>query len=160
MPEVLPFELLRTFKFLISFVDDPEPVAGVSKCTLPAIKQEVISWRSAGQPRNSAFKLTGGTSYEPMTLEQGMAIKDERFEDWANAVSNWKEGQGGHDPANFRKDLIFDVMRLNGEIAQTYRIQGAWVSEFKLPEFDANTMNTIAITTLTVECEGFYRDRP
>jgi phage tail-like protein len=160
MPEVVPFAPLPTFKFRLFFVDEgDDPIAGLSKCTLPGMKTEVIAWRSAGHLKNSASQIPGGTSFEPMTMEQGLGLDDGRFEDWALAVSYWKEGDGAHDPASFRKDLRLDVMNLKGETALIYIINGAWVSEYKpLPELDANTMNAVGISTLTVCYEGWRRE--
>nr|MDJ0824919.1 phage tail protein [Rhodobacter sp.] len=136
------------------------PVAGVMKCSGLKCKNEAVAVRTAGHPRNSQSQITGGTSYEPITFEQGLGLDDGRFEDWAMAVSNWKEGDGAHQLADFRRDLRLDIMRLNGETALTYIIAGAWVSEYApVPEVDANTMNTFGISSFTVVCEGWYRQQ-
>lgn len=159
MPEVLPFNPLMTFKFRLFFTDGGDtPIAGISKCSGLKRKVEAAAWRTAGHTKNSASQIPGGTTHEPITFEQGLGLDDGRFEPWALAVTNWKEGDGAHDPAAFRKDLRIDVMRLNGETALTYIVNGAWVSEYApLPELDGNTMNTVGIATFTVQCEGWYR---
>lgn len=159
MPEVLPFNPLLTFKFRLFFTDGgDDPIVGISKCSGLKRKVEAVAWRTAGHAKNSASQIPGGTTSEPITFEQGLGLDDGRFEDWALAVSNWKEGDGAHDPAAFRKDLRLDVMNLKGETALTYIINGAWVSEYgPLPELDGATMNTVGIATFTVQCEGWYR---
>ena len=50
-------------------------------------------------------------------------------------------------------------MNLQGQIAMTYSVLGAWVSEYQaLPEFDAGTTNTIGIQTIKLEHDGWVRD--
>jgi phage tail-like protein len=130
------------------------------KCSGLKRKVEAVAWRAAGHPRNSQSQIAGGTTFEPITFEQGLGLDDGRFEDWAMAVSNWKEGDGAHDIAGFRRDLRLDVMDLKGQTALTYIISGAWVSEYApLPELDGNTMNTIGIASFTVVCDGWYRQQ-
>lgn len=159
MPEPFSQKLLMTFKHRLFFVDDGDlPVAGVVKCSGLKRKVEAVAWREAGHPKNSQAQIAGGTTYEPITFEQGLGLDDGRFESWALSVSNWKEGEGAHDIANFRRDLRLDVMNLKGETALSYIISGAWVSEYApLPELDGNTMNTIGIANFSVVHDGFYR---
>jgi phage tail-like protein len=159
MPEVLPFNPLLTFKFRLYFLDDPDnPIAGLSKMGALAQKNEAVAWRAAGHSKNSASQIPGGTTYEPVTFEQGLGLDDGRFEGWALAVSNWKEGDGAHDTAKFRRDLRIDLLDLQGKSSLTYILNSAWVSEYKpLPELDANNMNTVGIGSFTVQIEGWYR---
>jgi hypothetical protein len=44
-------------------------------------KTDPIKWRTAGEPSHERV-LPGGTSYEAVTLEQGLS-HDSVFEDWA-----------------------------------------------------------------------------
>lgn len=159
MPEVVPYNPLLIFKYRLYFLDDADnPIVGVSKMGAIKQKSEAIAWRSAGHAKNSSSQIAGGTTYEPITFEQGLGLDDGRFEDWALSVSNWKQGDGAHDAANFRKDLMVDVLDLSGEAKLTYIINGAWVSEYQaLPELDANNMNTVGISSFTVQFEGWYR---
>lgn len=159
MPEVIPYNPLLIFKYLVYFVEDGDnPLLGISKMGAGKLKNEMISWRAAGHVKNSASQIPGGTTWEPIAFEQGLGLDDGRLETWALATSNWKEGQGGHDPANFRKDLRVDVLNLSGETALTYLISQAWVTEAQLfPELDANNLNTVGIFNLTVAHEGITR---
>lgn len=121
-------------------------------------KSEKIAWRAAGHGKNSQSQIPGGTTYEPVTFEQGLGLDDGRFESWALAVSNWKEGDGGHKALKFRRDLRVDVLDLSGKDRLTYILNHAWVSEYQaLPELDANNLNTVGISTFTVLYEGWYR---
>jgi phage tail-like protein len=101
--------------------------------------------------------LPGGTKYEPITLEQGLT-HDLVFEEWANQVNNM-QGDAAMSLKNFRRDITINVLNLEGEVAISYYIRRAWVSEYQaLPDFDAGTMNTVGIQTIKLEHEGWERD--
>mgnify|MGYP002738022330 FL=1 len=144
----------RTFKFQLLI--DGRPVAGLKKMGALKRKTEAIKWRSAGDP-SSERVLPGGTSYEAITLEQGLS-HDPVFENWANLVNN-VEGDAAMSLKNFRKDIVINVLNLQGQVAISYQVRRAWVSEYQaLPEMDAGTMNAVGIQTLTLEHEGWQRD--
>jgi phage tail-like protein len=144
----------RTFKFQILI--DGQPVAGLKKMGALKRKTEAVKWRTAGDPSHERI-LPGGTSYEPVTLEQGLT-HDDVFERWANLVNN-VEGDGAVSLKNFRKDIVINVLNLQGNVAISYKLFRAWVSEYQaLPELDAGTMNTVGIQTITLQHEGWQRD--
>lgn len=144
----------RTFKFQILI--DGQPVAGLKKMGALKKSTESVAWRTAGDPSHER-QLPGGTSYEAVTLEQGLT-HDPVFENWANLVNNI-EGDGGMSLRNFRKDIVINVLNLQGQVAISYKVFRAWVSEFQaLPELDAGTMNAVGIQTITLQHEGWQRD--
>lgn len=144
----------RTFKFQV--VIDGKPVAGLRKMTALKKTTEAVPWRSAGDP-NYERKLPGGTKFEPITLEQGLT-HDPVFENWANAVNDFK-GDSAMSLKNFRKDIIINVLNMQGQVAISYKIYRAWVSEYQaLPDFDAGNTNTVGIQTVKLENEGWERD--
>lgn len=144
----------RTFKFQILI--DGKPVAGLKKMGALKRKTEAIKWRTAGDPSKERI-LPGGTSYEPITLEQGLS-HDPVFENWANLVNNI-EGDAAMSLKNFRKDIVINVLNLQGQVAISYKVFRAWVSEYQaVPEMDAGTMNAVGIQTLTLQHEGWQRD--
>jgi len=144
----------RTFKFQILI--DGKPVAGLKKMGALKRKTEAIKWRTAGDPSKERI-LPGGTSYEPITLEQGLS-HDPVFENWANLVNNI-EGDAAMSLKNFRKDIVINVLNLQGQVAISYKVFRAWVSEYQaVPEMDAATMNAVGIQTLTLQHEGWQRD--
>ena len=144
----------RTFKFQILI--DGKPVAGLKKMGAMKRKTEAIKWRAAGDPSKERI-LPGGTSYEPITLEQGLS-HDPVFENWAALVNN-VEGDAAMSLKNFRKDIVINVLNLQGQVALSYKVFRAWVSEYQaLPEMDAGTMNAVGIQTLTLQHEGWQRD--
>lgn len=148
------YDPYRTFKFQV--VIGGTVVAGLSKMSALKKSTEVVDWRYAGDPSH-VRKVPGGTSYESINLEQGLS-HDPQFMELANRVNNI-DGDGAMSLLNFRTDMIINVMNLQGAIAMSYKVSRAWVSEFQaLPDFDANSMNTIGIQTLKLEHEGWAMD--
>lgn len=144
----------RTFKFQILI--DGKPVAGLKKMGALKRKTEAVKWRAAGDPSKERI-LPGGTSYEPVTLEQGLS-HDPVFENWAALVNNI-EGDAAMSLKNFRKDIVINVLNLQGAVAISYKLFRAWVSEYQaLPEMDAGAMNAVGIQTITLQHEGWQRD--
>lgn len=144
----------RTFKFQV--VIDGQVVAGLRKMTALKKKTEPIKWRTAGDPSHERI-MPGGTSYEPVTLEQGLT-HDPVFELWANLVNNL-EGDAAMSLKNYRKNIVINVLNLQGQVAISYKLNRAWVSDYQaLPDLDAGTMNTVGIQSITLQHEGWNRD--
>ncbi|QAT83384.1 phage tail region protein [Corallococcus coralloides] len=144
----------RTFKFQLLI--DGRPVAGLKKMGALKKKTEAIKWRTGGDPSHERI-LPGGTSYEPITLEQGLT-HDPVFEAWAALVNN-VEGDAAMSLKNFRKDLVINVLNMQGQVAISYKILRAWVSEYQaLPDLDSQAMSAVGIQTLTLQHEGWQRD--
>lgn len=144
----------RTFKFQILI--DGKPVAGLRKMTALKKTTEAVAWRTAGDPSHER-KLPAGTKYEAVTLEQGLT-HDPVFENWANLVNN-VQGDAAMSLVNFRKDIVINVLNLQGQVAMSYKLFRAWVSEYQaLPDQDAGTTNTVGIQSIKLEHEGWERD--
>ena len=144
----------RTFKFQVLI--DGQPVAGLKKMSALKKTTEAVDWRTGGDPTH-VRKLPGGTKYEAITLEQGLT-HDPVFEQWANLVNNI-DGDAAMSLVNFRKTIVINVMNLQGQVAISYQVKQAWVSEYQaLPDFDAGTTNTVGIQTIKLEHEGWDRD--
>lgn len=144
----------RTFKFQVLI--DGQPVAGLRKMGALKKTTEAVDWRTGGDPTH-VRKMPGGTKYEAITLEQGLT-HDPVFEQWANLVNNI-DGDAAMSLVNFRKDIVINVLNLQGSVAMSYQVKRAWVSEYQaLPEFDAGTTNTVGIQTIKLEHEGWDRD--
>lgn len=148
------YDPYRTFKFQVLI--DGRPVAGLKKMSALKRKTEPIKWRTAGDPSHERI-LPGGTTYEPIVLEQGLT-HDPVFENWANLVNNI-EGDAAMSLKNFRKDIVINVLNLQGHVAISYKVTRAWVSDYQaLPDLDAQTTNVVGIQTLTLQHEGWQRD--
>jgi len=148
------YDPYRTFKFQVLI--DGKPVAGLSKMGALKKSTESVTWRTGGDPSHER-KLPGGTKYEPITLEQGLT-HDPVFEEWANLVNNI-QGDMGMSLKKFRKNIVINVMNLQGTPVISYKVYRAWVSEYQaLPDFDASSMSQVGIQTITLEHEGWERD--
>ena len=144
----------RTFMFQVLI--DGNPVAGLRKMGLLKKTTEPVKWRVGGDPTHERV-LPGGTSYEPVTLEQGLT-HDPVFENWANLVNNIA-GPAAMSLVNFRKDIVINVLNLQAQVAISYQLFRAWVSDFQaLPDFDGGAMNTVGIQSITLQHEGWQRD--
>jgi phage tail-like protein len=147
------FDPYRNFKFRIKW--DNEYVAGLNKCSALKKTTEMVEWREGGDPSHSR-KLPGKTSYEAITLEQGVT-HDEQFETWANKVNNF-QGDALMSLKEFRKDVTIEVYNLQGSAVMAYNVYRCWVSEYQaLPELDASG-NAVMIRTIKLENEGWERD--
>jgi phage tail-like protein len=148
------YDPYRTFKFQVLI--DGKPVAGLRKMGALKKSTEAVTWRTGGDPSHER-KLPGGTKYEPITLEQGLT-HDPVFEEWANLV-NSLEGDKAMSLKKFRKNIVINVLNLQGTPVISYKVFRAWVSEYQaLPDFDAGTMNTVGIQSIKLEHEGWERD--
>ena len=148
------YDPYRTFKFQVLI--DGQVVAGLSKMGALKKKTDAVKWRVGGDPSHER-QLPGGTTYEPVTLEQGLT-HDPVFENWANLVNNI-EGDGGMSLVGFRKDLVLNVLNLQGLVAISYKLFRSWVSDYQaLPDFDAGSMNAVGIQSITLQHEGWQRD--
>ncbi|MGP0628526.1 phage tail protein [Nitrospina sp. 32_T5] len=144
----------RTFKFRV--IIDGKPVAGMRKMTALKKKTEPVKWRTAGDPSHERI-MPGGTSYEPVTLEQGLT-HDPVFEEWANLINNI-EGDSGMSLKKFRKEVIISLLNLQGQVAINYVLHRAWVSDYQaMPDLDAGSMNAVGIQSITLQHEGWERD--
>src|SRR5213594_757303 len=149
------FDPYKNFKFRVKW--DGKYVAGISKCGVLKRTTEVVKHREGGDP-SSSRKSPGRTEYDAITLERGVT-HDTEFEKWANKVWNFGSGLGAEvSLKDFRKDVILDVYNEAGQLAISYKIFRAWVSEFQaLSDLDANA-NAVAIQHLKLENEGWERD--
>jgi phage tail-like protein len=145
----------KNFKFKLSW--DGHYVAGISKVGALKRTTETIKHRNGGSPSTS-LKSPGRSEFEAITLERGVT-HDPDFEAWAAKVWQINAGLGAEvSLADFRKDVTLDFMNEAGQVAISYKIYRAWVSEYQaLPELDANA-NAVAIQLIKLENEGWDRD--
>jgi phage tail-like protein len=149
------FDPYKNFKFRLKW--DGQYVAGVSKVTGLKRTTEVVKHREGGDPSTSR-KSPGRSDFEAITLERGVT-HDLAFEAWAAKVWQLNASLGSEvSLADFRKDVILDFYNEAGQLAISYKIYRAWVSEYQaLPDLDANA-NAVAIQHIKLENEGWERD--
>jgi phage tail-like protein len=149
------FNPYANFKFQLKW--DGQYVAAVSKCSGLSRTTQVIKHRDGADP-STPRKSPGQTEFNAITLERGVT-HDLAFEAWAAKV--WQVGAGlGAEVslADFRKDFILEFYNETGQLAISYKIYRAWVSEYlALPDLDANA-NAVAIQHIKLENEGWERD--
>lgn len=143
----------RNFKFQVLW--DQRVVAGVSKVSALKRSTEVVSHRE-GNDISTARHSPGASSFEAITLERGVSF-DPAFQEWANLVYS-AEGDAGVSLKNFRKDIVINLLNLQGTVVRSYRVYRCWPSEYTaLPELDANA-NAVAIQMLVLQNEGWELD--
>jgi len=143
----------RNFKFRVRW--DGKVVAGISKISALRRTTEVIEHREGGEP-NLDRVSPGITKFEPIVLERGVT-HDTAFEEWANLVFNM-QGDAAMSLKHYRKDIVIELLNLQGHVVKAFRVYRCWVSEYQaLPDLDANA-RTVAIERLVLENEGWERD--
>ena len=143
----------KNFKFQVLI--DGQPVASLNKVSALHKKTEVIEYRSGGDPTHSR-KVPGRTEYMPITLEQGLS-HDPVFEQWANLVNNI-DGDNAMSLVKYRKDIVINLLNMQGSVAISYQVKRAWVSEYiALPVLESNDC-AIAIQKIVLQHEGWDRD--
>ena len=148
------FDPYLGFKFKIKW--DGQYVAGLSKCGALKRTTEVTPWYEGGDS-SGPHQIPGKTKYDAIALEAGVT-HDTTFEDWANKVNNFHQGDAASSLAAFRKDITIEVYNTQGSKVLAYNVYRCWVSEYQaLPQLDASG-NAVAITSLKLENEGWKRD--
>jgi phage tail-like protein len=149
------FDPYKNFAFRVKW--DGKYVAGISKVGMLKRTTEVVKHREGGDP-SSSRKSPGRTEYDAITLERGVT-QDREFELWAGKV--WQLGNTlGSEVslADFRKDIILELLNEAGQIVMAYKVYRCWVSEYQAwPDLDANA-NAVAIQHIKLENEGWERD--
>lgn len=153
MARTLAKDPYKDFFFKVSFdASGATPVAGVNKVSGVSKSADSIGYRRGGDPLTMRL-APGLTSFEPITLEQGVTQSAE-FNAWASQLAPNNPAMKGYDP-NPRKDIAIDLYDETGKKVVSYSITNCWVSHYQvLPDLDAGA-NTIAIQTLTLQHEGW-----
>jgi phage tail-like protein len=149
------FDPYKNFKFRVKW--DGRYVAGVSKVSALKRTTEVVKHRDGGDPSTSR-KSPGRSEFEAVTLERGLT-HDAEFAAWAGKIWALHAGLGSEvSLADFRKDIVIQVLNEAGQVAVSHKLYRSWPSEYQvLGEMDANA-NAVAIQSLKLECEGWERD--
>ncbi len=147
------FDPYKNFKFRVKW--DGKYIPGISKISPLSRMTEVVTYREGGDPSNSRLS-PGTTKFEPIVLERGLS-HDPAFEEWANMTFNI-EGDADTSLKNYKKDIIIELLNLQGMVAMRFRVYRCWVSEYQsLPELNSND-KSIAIERIVIQNEGWERD--
>jgi phage tail-like protein len=146
----------KNFKFRVKW--DGQYVPGISRISPLHRSTEVIIHRDGGD-RNAVRPSPGATAFAPILLERGRT-HDTAFEDWAQLV--WNPGQpAGSEMSlkNFRKDIVVELQNEAGTVALAFMGFRCWPSEYiPLGELASDTGASVAMESLTVQCETWQRD--
>lgn len=149
------FDPYKSWRFLVYFGTDTNPVAGVSKVGGLKRSSDVIEYRQGGD--GIVRKGLGRTKYEPVTLERGIT-HDRDFEAWANAAQLLDKGGPRSSLKDLRRQMRIDLLNEAGQPVHRYVLHRCWVSDYQaMPDLDAGG-NAIAIETIKVENEGWEHD--
>ena len=165
-----PRNPLRTYTFRLSFEGDPRgPVAGVRKVSglsMTVAAHEV----SEGGNALHRYQNPDRASWQPITLEQGLAL-DDSLERWARAgIDFLTTGTAPAEPV--KRNVVLEVWdpqvhREDGTLhdgvterrRRAYLILNAWVSRYNaLPALDAMT-DEVGLLGVELTHEG-WRIRP
>ena len=145
----------KNFKFRLKFEDGADYIAGLSKMTPLKRTTEVITHRDGGMI-STVVNSPGQSKSEPITLERGITLSH-TFEEWANQVFS-PLGDGGNSLAGMRRNIIIELLNLQGNPVIKWKVYGCWVSEFNaLPELDANAF-AFAFESIVMLNHPFERD--
>lgn len=111
-------------------------------------KAEPVTFREGGNNRH-AVNLIGPGSFTPLEIKKGFFAASDEFFQWMNNTLSW-----GHAPVE-RVNLSVVVNNDAGEEVARFNLYGAWVSEYKGPEFNATSSGQLAFESVTIQYDWF-----
>jgi phage tail-like protein len=135
---------------------DGHVIAGVMKVSPLARATDVVVSRRGTEP-SVEHRSPGLSHYEQIVLERGVS-QDRDFELWAEQVWNLNAEAGKEMSADFRKDVIVELLNEAGQVAARYKALRCWPSHYTaLANLDADS-SAVAMERLVLENEGWVRD--
>lgn len=150
-------DIYRGFKFTVE-------VGGFTRGSFQKVSGlktsiEVVDYRE-GNNLDRVEKLAGMVTYDTVTLERGLST-DSDFMKWMKKVTN-VVGVAGDVPdgglkdfgaGSYRQNITINLHNKQGEIVKSYKLMGAFPSEYSIGDFDA-TSNDVVISTLVLQHHG------
>lgn len=148
------FDPYRNYKFQV--IIDNQVVPAVFRVSGLIRHTEPVEHREGGD--NNLYRVMPGMSrFEPITLQRGLS-HDTTFEEWADLCFNIA-ADSAMSLKNYRKDILINLLNMQGAVVLAYRVYRAWVSEYQaLPALDANA-NCVAVERIVLQHEGWERDK-
>jgi phage tail-like protein len=154
-------DIYRGFKFTVTIAGNDFKRAAFQKVSGLKKSVEVVEYREGNMP-DRMEKFSGMMTYDTLTLERGVSYDDD-FNTWFKSVSdtatsgtpNTPPNSGGADfgVSSYRKNLTIKLYNKQAQVVKTYKVLGAWPSEYEIGDLDA-TSNDVLITTLTLQHHG------
>lgn len=195
MPELVPHDPLRNYAFRVVLLQDVADaggagdstgsggevqVAGVQKVSGLTSSVAALETWSGGNMRH-AYKVPDRASWEPITLEQGLAL-DDTLEIWAQAVLAYLT-HGTLPSVPVKRNLFIDIydpelhpkgtdtrrpegltgsppnapkiLAQGASRAKRFAVYNAWISKYvAMPPFDAMG-GEVALLSVEITHEGF-----
>jgi phage tail-like protein len=149
------YDPYKTYRFLVYFDRNSDPVAAVSKVSAIKRSSDVIEYKEGGNA--IILKGLGRTKYDPITLERGVS-QNKDFITFANYAQLLDHGSPTASLLNLRKEIRIVLLNEEAQPVLQYFIHRCWVSEFQaLPDLDAGA-NAVAIEHIKLENEGWEQD--
>ncbi len=152
MTRTLRQDPYKTFRFLVKWVGNSTPIAGVNSVSALTQETEPIQFRAGNDPL--AMKCAPGqTNYGTVTLERGLSVHTD-FQEWAQKLDP-RDTQNTEYEDDFRKDVQIILCDENGQENNGFTLTNCWVTEYHaLPDLDAGA-NAVALESITLEHEGW-----
>jgi len=78
------------------------------------------------------------------------------LEQWAEQINSAVENTRAYaSPEDYKEDATVKLYTKQGDVAQTYKLQGCWPSDIGTIELDWNTTDTIGLYTVTWSFDYF-----
>lgn len=150
------YDPYKSFKFEVEIMGQNMTFtkAGFQKVTGLNMSTEVVEYREGGDS-DTVSKTPGLTKFDPITLDRGMS-DDADMWNWSMKVFDYNSVNQTN--AKFRTNMKIKLKDREGNIVKIWAVPNCWVSEYKTGEFDAQS-NNIMIETMTVQHEGWYREK-
>lgn len=157
---------LRTYQFRVGFAGRADYVAGVQKVSGLNV---TVSPSEVWEGGNSLHRYANPdrATWDPITLEQGLAL-DDTLEQWAAAVVEFLKRGSRSSSVAVKRNVMIDVweplavrprtdgLEERGSIRlRRYQVFNAWISRFQaLPALDAMA-NNVALLSVEMIHEGW-----
>ncbi|HEY4330721.1 MAG TPA: phage tail protein [Phycisphaerae bacterium] len=149
------FDPYKSFRFLVYFGTNTQPVAAVSKVSGLKRSTAPIEYKEGGNP--IVLKGLGRTTYDAITLERGVT-HDTDFQEWADFAQKLDKGAATTSLKNLRRDIRIELLNEAGQPVHRYIVHRCWVSEYlALSDMDAGG-TAVALEHIKLENEGWEKD--
>ncbi|MFE9692388.1 phage tail protein [Micromonospora sp. NPDC005806] len=133
---VSPRDPLRTYQFTVSVGGSSTPTAGVRRVSgLTRAVQPYEIWEGGNSLHR--YAQPDRVTWEPITLEQGLAL-DDTLARWATACTDFLDTGVPAPGSPVKQDVVIEASDPHSDRRLRYHVYNAWVSRFQaLPQLDA-----------------------
>jgi len=114
---------------------------------------EVVEYRE-GIDGITSRKLPGFTSSDNLVLERGLSV-DNSLQKWRDEVWSAKTDNTQLPDAEFRRDLIIELLDHRGQVVKKWKVIEAWPAIYEVGTMDA-TSSDVLVEHMELANEGHY----